>query len=141
MKRIFTILSVVLVMSSVMAHAADLPRSASPEGTKIYVISPANGETVAETFTVRFGLQVMGVAPAGADVNNTGHHHLLIDGKQLPAGNKPMGDEVMHFGGGQTEKTLTLPKGQHTLQLILGNHLHIPHDPPVVSDIITIMVK
>lgn len=83
----------------------------------------------------------MGVAPAGVERQNTGHHHLLIDKDTLPAFNKPMGGDVIHFGGGQTETTLTLPKGQHTLQLMLGDHHHIPHKPAVVSKKITITVE
>lgn len=130
-----------LMISSSFVQAGDLPRSASPEGAWVYIISPADGETVAETFTVRFGLQGMGVAPAGMEKENTGHHHLLIDGKALPALDKPLGSEVKHYGGGQTEATIQLPKGKHTLQLILGNHLHVPHEPPVVSEKITIVVE
>ena len=85
----------------------------------------------------------MGVAPAGADLKNTGHHHLLIDVNELPDMAKPLPatTEVKHFGGGQTETLLTLTPGTHTLQLLLGNHVHIPHDPPVLSKKITITVK
>lgn len=109
----------------------------------MYIISPANGEVVGETFTVKFGLKGMGVAPAGIDVANTGHHHLLIDMAKLPAMDMPMpmSDTLKHFGGGQTEVTLTLPKGEHTLQLVLGDKLHIPHKPAVISEKITITVK
>lgn len=129
-----------LGMSS-FAYGESLPVSTSPEGASVYIISPANGETVNKIVTVKFGLQGMGVSPAGLDKPKTGHHHLLVDGKKLPAFDKPLGSEVMHFGGGQTEKTIELSKGKHTLQLILGNYLHIPHNPPVVSEIITIIVK
>lgn len=117
--------------------------SVSPAGAEVYFISPADGETVAGTFVVRFGLKGMGVAPAGADLPNTGHHHLLIDqtgelNRTMPL---PKTDQVLHFGGGQTETTVTLAPGKHTLQLVLGNHLHIPHNPPVVSKVITVTVK
>ena len=122
-------------------HAADSTTSPSPEGANVYIISPANGEIVGKTFTVRFGLQGMGVSPAGLDKLNTGHHHLIIDGKELPAFDKPMGSDIMHFGGGQTEKVIELTPGKHTLQLILGNYLHIPHNPPVISEKITVTVK
>ena len=115
--------------------------SSAPENATAYIISPKNGDTVTEIFTVKFGLQGMGVSPAGFDKKNTGHHHLLIDGEKLPALDKPMGGEVKHFGGGQTETTITLPKGEHTLQLILGDHKHMPHVPAVVSQKITITVK
>ena len=121
--------------------AADLPRTASPDGASLYIVSPAHGATVDQTFTVVFGLSGMGVAPAGIDKENTGHHHLLIDSDELPPMNLPMGNQVKHFGGGQTEMTLTLEPGEHTLQLILGDKLHIPHDPPVISEQITITVK
>jgi len=124
---------------SLPSYAQDLS-SPAPANAQVYFISPSNGDTVPSTFTVQFGLKGMGVAPAGFDKANTGHHHLIIDG-ELPAAGKPMGSEVKHFGGGQTETTLTLPKGQHSLQLILGNHLHVPHTPPVVSEKITITVR
>ncbi len=107
----------------------------------VYIASPKDGDTVSRTFTVRFGLKGMGVAPAGVDKNNTGHHHLLIDGKALPDLQTPLGQEVKHFGGGQTETELTLPPGKHTLQLILGDKNHQPHQPPLVSHKITVTVE
>ncbi|MFQ5950087.1 MAG: DUF4399 domain-containing protein [Nitrospiria bacterium] len=121
--------------------AADIPRTPSPEGASVYIISPSNGEIVPKTFTVKFGLKGMGVAPSGIDRKNTGHHHLLIDGKNLPSFDKSMGKEVKHFGGGQTETTIPLTPGRHTLQLILGDKSHVPHDPPVVSEKINVIVK
>lgn len=126
-----------------IAAFAAMERTPSPEGASVYIISPANGEVVGETFTVKFGLKGMGVAPAGIDVANTGHHHLLIDMAKLPAMDMPMpmSDTLKHFGGGQTEVTLTLPKGEHTLQLLLGDKLHIPHKPAVISEKITITIK
>ena len=139
-KRVSHMVSLALFIlpfvSSVQADA-----SPSPEGAVVYIISPAHGEAVGENVTVKFGLKGMGISPAGPDKTNTGHHHLLIDVDELPALDKPMGKEVRHFGGGETETTITLPKGKHTLQLILGNHLHIPHDPPVISEKITIHVR
>ncbi|HEB93513.1 MAG TPA: DUF4399 domain-containing protein [Gammaproteobacteria bacterium] len=122
-------------------QAGESQRTPSPEGARLYIISPANGETVNKIVTVKFGLQGMGVSPAGLDKAATGHHHLLIDGEKLPDLNKPMGNEVIHFGGGQTEKTIELSEGRHTLQLILGDHRHIPHNPPVISEKITIFVQ
>tara|TARA_R110001583_G_scaffold12410_6_gene55164 strand:+ start:10058 stop:10510 length:453 start_codon:yes stop_codon:yes gene_type:complete len=115
--------------------------SVAPENAHVYIISPQDNATVDETFTIKFGLQGMGVSPAGFDKKNTGHHHLLVDGKSLPALNKPMAGEVKHFGGGQTQTDITLAKGEHTLQLILGDHRHVPHDPAVMSKKITITVK
>lgn len=123
------------------AQATDLSISPSPEGASVYIISPSDGETVGKVVTVKFGLQGMGVSPAGLDKAGTGHHHLIIDGKPPPDFDKPLGSEVMHFGGGQTEKTIELKPGKHTLQLILGNYLHIPHKPPVISEKISITVK
>ena len=131
----------VLPLSSSLLRAEGLAVSPSPQGASVYIISPEDGATVSEEFTVRFGLKGMGVAPAGVEKDNAGHHHLLIDAEKLPPAGQPLGKDVMHFGGGQTEATIKLPKGTHTLQLILGNHLHIPHDPPVVSEKITITVK
>jgi hypothetical protein len=125
-------------------HPAEgLPKTASPEGAKAYIISPKDGKTVSKTFTVRFGLKGMGVAPAGIDIPNTGHHHLLVDAKTDPAANLPLpADEThLHYGGGQTEVELTLEPGEHTLQLVLGDMNHVPHDPPVVSEKITITVE
>jgi hypothetical protein len=124
------------------AAPATLPRTAAPESALTYLVSPANGATVSSPFTVRFGLRGMGVAPAGVTTPNTGHHHLLIDVETLPPDNLPIPNDAnhRHFGLGQTETELTLPPGQHTLQLVLGDALHIPHQPPVRSEKITITV-
>ena len=110
---------------------------------QLYIIEPVDGATVPETFKVKFGLSGMGVAPAGTNIKNTGHHHLLIDMDKLPDLTKPLPatDQIIHFGGGQTETELTLTPGEHTLQLLLGNYMHIPHDKPVMSKKITITVK
>jgi len=121
--------------------ASNEAQSPAPVGATVYIISPANGESVTSPLTVKFGLQGMGVAPAGYDKAGTGHHHLIIDGNTLPAMDQAMGKDVMHFGGGQTQKTIELAAGTHTLQLILGNYLHIPHNPAVVSEKIVIHVK
>ncbi len=124
------------------AIAADLPRSPAPDGARLYFISPQDGETVGREVKVRFGLSGMGVAPAGTVAPNTGHHHLLIDAPLPPLGLPiPNDAKHLHFGGGQTETTITLEPGEHTLQLMLGDHSHIPHDPPVVSERITIRVE
>ena len=142
MKKSFILgLLTALSLSSSMVFAEGVPVSKSPEGAKVYIISPTDGETVGTEVLVKFGLSGMGVAPAGTDKENTGHHHLIIDGEKLPDLDKPMGSDVMHFGGGQTEKLINLEKGKHTLQMILGNYLHVPHNPPVVSEKITINVE
>ncbi len=121
--------------------AQTLPMTPAPEGAKVSIISPANGETVEREFVVIFGLEGMGVAPAGIDVEGTGHHHLLVNQESLPPEGLPMGEPPLHFGKGQTQTTLTLEPGTHTLQLIMGDKLHVPHNPPIVSELITIEVK
>jgi hypothetical protein len=141
LKRTLKISWIAFILSSSFVYAGDILRSKSPENAKVYIISPADGESVNETLTIKYGLQGMGVAPAGVEKENTGHHHLLIDGETVPALDKPMGSEVKHFGGGQTEATIQLTKGKHTLQLILGNHMHVPHNPAVVSEKITVFVQ
>ncbi len=138
--RIITGLGLLMLALSGPLYAQSPDRSAAPEDARVYIAAPADGAVVPETFTVEFGLAGMGVAPAGIDQANTGHHHLLIDG-EVPAMDAPLGDNVRHFGGGQTQTTVTLEPGEHTLQLILGDHLHIPHDPPVVSEPITVIVR
>lgn len=122
---------------------AELPRSPSPERAEVYIISPMDGETVSSPVLVQFGLKGMGIAPAGIDLPDTGHHHLLIDADGLASETTPMpmSDQLMHFGKGQTEVELELEPGTHTLQLVLGDYLHIPHDPIVASETITITVK
>ncbi len=132
-----------LLAASAGLVQADIPRTAAPEGARAYIIVPENGAVVSSPLTVRFGLQGMGVAPAGVEVPETGHHHLLINVDELPPAGEPIpaSDRYRHFGGGQTEVTLDLPPGEHTLQLLLGDHFHIPHDPPVASERITITVR
>jgi hypothetical protein len=137
-------LSVILLVLGGYALAADAPAPVpSPEGAEAYFISPTNGAELTPTFIVRFGLRGMGVAPVAVDVPKTGHHHLLVDAAELPPLDAPLpaNDHVIHFGGGQTETEITLAPGTHTLQLVLGDYLHRPHDPPVISDKITITVS
>ncbi|MDQ8186307.1 DUF4399 domain-containing protein [Pelagicoccus sp. SDUM812002] len=137
------IVSALAFFSITLAASAALERQPSPEGAEVYIISPADGEVVGKTFTVQFGLIGMGVAPAGIDMPNTGHHHLLIDAEGSPdmSTPMPMSDNLKHFGGGQTQVELTLAPGEHRLQLVLGDYLHIPHQPAVISEEITITVK
>ena len=137
MTRLIAILYILLLTPTAIVAASSTDSSA-----KLYFISPADGETVQNPVVVRFGLKNMGVAPAGTDVANTGHHHLLID-TELPTMNLPIAkdDKHRHFGGGQTETSIELSPGRHTLQLLLGDFSHIPHDPPVVSKQITITVE
>ena len=118
-------------------------KSSSPDKVMLYIISPQDGDTVSSPVKVIFGLNGMGVAPAGIKMKNTGHHHLLIDLNHLPDINLPIpSDEYhKHFGKGQTEALIELDKGEHTLQLILGDHMHIPHEPPIISKKIRIKVN
>ena len=123
------------------AHAQDL-RSPSPAGAKVYFIEPKDGAEITGPVVVKMGLVGMGVAPAGVEKKDTGHHHIFVDAKPTDMTAALPADEThRHFGAGQTETTLTLPPGKHTLQLVLGDHNHIPHNPAVVSDVITITVK
>lgn len=131
----------ITTLLAALAPSAVLAQTHSAAGATAYIISPADGSVLASPVTVVFGLKGMGVAPAGTDRANTGHHHLLVDGQQLPAMNKPMGPEVNHYGGGQTQTTLQLTPGSHSLQLILGDKSHQPHQPAIISAPITITVK
>jgi hypothetical protein len=145
MSKITPIAALLLSLGALTALAqdgAELPRTAAPEGAAVYILSPTDGAELRSPFTVRFGLRGMGVAPAGVEAPNTGHHHLLIDVDALPPENLPLPatDQIRHFGAGQTETSLELPPGTHTLQLVLGDHLHIPHNPPVRSATLTITV-
>ena len=138
-KQLLALLAVVLYAFSTAAWA----RTPAPEGAKVYFISPVDGETVSSPVIVRFGLSGMGVAPAGMGNENTGHHHLLIDVDDLPPLDQPVpaDDNHLHFGGGQTETSIELAPGKHTLQLLLGDMNHLPHEPALVSEKITIEVQ
>ena len=117
-------------------------RTASPEGARVFFITPADGDTVSNPIDIEFGIDVMTVAKAGDNQPDSGHHHLLID-TDLPDLGAPVPADAkhVHFGDGSTRTEITLDPGQHTLQLLLADHLHIPHDPPVVSEVITITVE
>ncbi len=139
---LFVLTALTAASSSVSAADGALPRHPSTPGAVVYIISPAAGDTVTSPVTVRFGLRGMGIAPAGVEKPGTGHHHLLIDtdppDMSLPI---PADDHHKHYGGGQTETTLELEPGQHSLQLLLGDAIHLPHDPPVISEKIEILVE
>lgn len=114
----------------------------APNDAAVYFIEPADGAELSSPITVKFGLRKMGVAPAGTQRDNTGHHHLLIDEPEVDYSKPlPATDQVVHFGGGQTEATVELAPGKHTLQLLLGDFKHQPHNPPVKSNTITITIK
>jgi hypothetical protein len=146
--RVHSFLSIIATFSITLGAAgvavaeAGIPRSGRPDDARVYFITPTAGETVTSPVTVRFGLAEMGVAPAGVEKGGTGHHHLIVDAELPPVGLPvPATDHYRHFGHGQTEVVLELAPGEHTLQLLLGDHLHMPHDPPVISERITISVE
>ncbi len=134
-----------LFASPLLAVAAPaVPQLPAPQGAEVYFIEPLDGATVGQTFTVKFGLKGMGVAPAGTEAPpDTGHHHLLVDVENMPLLDMPLpaNEQIRHFGKGQTETELTLPPGTHTLQLLIGDKNHVPMDPPVISKKISITVQ
>jgi hypothetical protein len=140
MSRLIVALGACLLAA--FALAAD--RVAAPAGAEVYFIAPQNGVKVHSPVTVKFGLKGLGIAPAGVKFDNTGHHHLLIDTDlselKLDAP-MPATDKIVHFGKGQTETTLTLTPGKHTLQLIFADYLHQSFDPPLTSKKITVTVE
>ncbi len=145
MKKLVTVLLFALMGS--IAHAGETP---APDGAGVYFINLKDGDTVKAPVKVVFGLAGMGVAPAGTEKDNTGHHHLFVDRPPVGEGedgadefdaNIPADENHIHFGGGQTETTVDLAPGKHTLQMVLADKDHIPHDPPIFSDVITITVE
>jgi hypothetical protein len=125
-----------------MSEPMAMPRTASPEGARVFFISPADGDTVSNPIAIEFGIEGMSVAAAGVNEAHSGHHHLLVD-TGVPDTGLPIPADAhhIHFGDASTATELTLAPGEHTLRLLLGDHLHIPHDPPVVSGPITITVE
>ena len=126
----------------VMSTADTLSRSASPDGARVFFITPAATETLSNPISIEFGIAGMDIVKAGDQQPHSGHHHLLID-TDLPDPGLPIpaDEHHVHFGDGSTATEITLPAGEHTLLLLLGDHRHIPHDPPVVSNPITIIVE
>jgi hypothetical protein len=122
--------------------APALPRTAAPDGARAFIASPADGAVVSSPFTVTFGAENIEVMPAGEAAKGAGHHHLLINAPLPDFGMPiPKSDQYRHFGGGQTETELTLEPGTYELRLLFGDHLHIPHEPPIYSDVVTITVE
>lgn len=138
----WSIAAIALCLAFSAGAEEGLKRTPSPEGARVYFIGLEDGAVVSSPLEVRFGLVGMGVAPAGVEALKTGHHHLLIDidvaDPSLPV---PADANHRHFGGGQTEVSVELTPGTHTLQLLLADHLHVPHDPPVMSEKITVTVE
>ncbi|MBI2340729.1 MAG: DUF4399 domain-containing protein [Deltaproteobacteria bacterium] len=134
-----------LGMNSVFAHEeGGMPHHASPPGARVFIIEPADGATVHNPVKVKFGLEGMMIAPAGpTGGENTGHHHLLIDLEALPPLDRPLpsSEQIRHFGQGETEASLTLTPGWHYFRLLLADGNHIPHNPPVMSDVVHINVQ
>ncbi len=140
-----------ILLAATLAYTPVLAQDTpSPEGAELYFVNLSDGDVVTSPITINFGLRGMGVAPAEVERENTGHHHLFVN--REPFGEGPFGEEEFelavpndenhrHFGGGQTEVTIELPPGEHTLQLVLGDHGHVPHNPPVVSEVISITVE
>jgi Domain of unknown function (DUF4399) len=128
--------AVVLVGSPAVAQQSTMPQDA-----RVYILWPSDGQVIKGAFWVRMGLSGAGIAPAGVQKANTGHHHLIVDA-DLPPMDQPIPNDHnhLHFGLGQTEARLDLPPGRHTLQLLLGDENHIPHQPPLYSKRITITV-
>jgi len=124
------------------ADSPGLPRSNSADGASVFFITPENGSVVSNPISIEFGIAGMEVVKAGDNQPNSGHHHLLID-TDLPAVNLPIpaDEHHIHFGDGSTGTEISLPPGEHMLQMLLGDHLHIPHEPPVVSEVILITVE
>jgi hypothetical protein len=144
--RVAICLSILAVAVTALTIAPENARAGETPAAKnayIYVGWPNDGETVrARRFRVWFGLRNIGVAPAGVERPNTGHHHLIIDAPLPPFDQEiPADKNHLHFGAGQSEAIIELPPGKHTLQLLMGDHNHVPHDPPVYSRQITIYVK
>jgi len=124
------------------SNESDSHRSPSSDGASVGFANLHNGDVLPPEFTVIFTISGMGIAPAGVAIDNTGHHHLLIDVTELPDLNQPLPatDNIRHFGKGQSQTSLNLPEGEHSLQLLLADQVHRPHDPPVMSEVIVITV-
>ncbi|GEK72838.1 MULTISPECIES: DUF4399 domain-containing protein [Halomonas] len=123
---------------------AQMEPVAAPSDAEVYFISPEDGATVSGPVTVRMGLEGMGVAPAGTEAEATGHHHLLIDTplEEVDLSQPlPSTEQTRHFGGGQTQVTLELPPGEHTLQLLFLDYRHLSFEPTVASEPITVHVE
>ncbi|MGL4882444.1 MAG: DUF4399 domain-containing protein [Waterburya sp.] len=136
------LINLIVAPQAIALDAVNLISHASSDA-QAYILEPVDGAVVPETFTVKFGLSGMDLVPAGVEQDNSGHHHLLIDQPELPdlSTSLPSTEQIRHFGKAQTETELTLAPGEHTLQLVLGNYLHIPHDNPVISEPVIIQVK
>lgn len=132
----------VVIETTETTEAPALPRSDAAEGARVFFITPADGDVVSNPIAIEFGVEGMTIVPAGTNEPHSGHHHLLIN-TGLPPMDLPIpaDDNHVHFGDGSTTTVIELPSGEHTLQMLLGDHLHIPHQPPLASEVITITVE
>ena len=135
--------SIFLFIVFLFAPIQSYTESYSDKNKRLFFITPSNGEEVTNPVTIRFGIVGMEIVPAGKDKPMSGQHHLLINVEKLPNMKSPIPADKnhLHFGKGQTETQLNLPSGRHTLQLLLGNYMHVPHEKPLISDKIEIIVK
>jgi hypothetical protein len=140
---LFPALLTLLLAAGPAAALADTHRTPSTPGATIGFANLSDGDVVPPGYTARFTISGMGVAPAGSDIENTGHFHLLIDLAELPPMDQPLptSDQVIHFGKGQMETTLDLPEGEYRLQLLLADYAHVPHDPPVLSAAVKVRIS
>ena len=135
--------SIFLFIVFLFAPIQSYTESYSDKNKRLFFITPSNGEEVTNPVTIRFGIVGMEIVPAGKDKPMSGHHHLLVNVEKLPNMKSPIPADKnhLHFGKGQTETQLNLPSGRHTLQLLLGDYMHVPHEKPLISDKIEIIVK
>jgi Domain of unknown function (DUF4399) len=135
------VLGLLIFENTANAQAQSGGPTPSAPGAAVYFVGLKDGDTISPKTTIHFGLRGMGVAPAGSDRMNSGHHHLIIDAPTPPLNVEiPNDSQHLHFGAGQTETDLVLAPGEHTLQLVLGDKNHVPHNPPVVSERIKVKV-
>ena len=137
--RVSIFLFIVILSAAIHSYA----ESPSNKNKRLFFITPSNGEEVTNPVTIRFGIVGMEIVPAGKDKPKSGHHHLLVNVEKLPDMKSPIPADKnhLHFGKGQTETQLNLPPGRHTLQLLIGDYMHVPHEKPLISDKIEIIVK
>ncbi|HSA58659.1 MAG TPA: DUF4399 domain-containing protein [bacterium] len=144
MRRSLLLAAAAILVAAGCSKAPKIPRAKSSPGARVFIVEPANGAAVTSPITVKFGAEGIELAKAADGIkDNSGHHHLLVDLGQLPPMDQPLpsNEHILHFGQAQTETSINLPPGQHTLQLLLAGGNHVPNDPPVISEKITITVQ
>lgn len=143
MRRIFMFAGVAAVAGFLGMSGAVAGETPAPKDARVYIIWPSDGTIInGGKFWLRMGARGVGVAPSGVEKANTGHHHVIIDSPLPPFDEDiPADNNHLHFGAGQSEARVELPPGTHTLQLLMGDHNHVPHDPPLMSQKITVIVR